>query len=617
MFARGHACWGSRLRGASALALLLASVVPRTGRAVDGQASTGAASSPAVAEFRFTPTSRTQIALWIEKVDGTFVKTIALTQSVGYRGIGNRPGAAQMNSGFRWPYGRREGVLPIWAHRRAAAPGAMLFDRVIFQNRDSEGFASRTSADSSPDSYFCLSFAQAATPALRMKESMDAVTCASGFMSDKGRFLKDSDTGYSEPAEVGGMGIMRPLGLTSLYPPRRDVKPCADPSCASDTADVASFDQHARTVMPDIDAITMATPPANLEQAILFTIPADWTDDGYVAWIEVNVEGDYNETYNDQTYPTPITPGDKWDVWAMDSGYAYRGQPSVVYQVPFRVGSAVPKVATEPTFYGDVDGFGPGGGDMHPMDTQITDDPVRWPGLGADRLRLTAGHDYRFQVSFPGAAQCGPHDPPAPPTGLGAAPVADARHSHQWGELDFVVPSSDLPIAHYDVRFSTEPLTDADPSAFSRALPAVAAALDSEALTIPTAPGPGSRVVVDFGGMEPLTQYFVGIRAVDMCNMPGPYAVTKLTTTRINFTKLSGCFVATAAYGSELAPQVGALRRARDKLRGQSSLFSIATDLYYRAGPAAAAVISRSPVARAVVRGFLAPLVAVAETVYP
>ena len=55
---------------------------------------------------------------------GTFMSTVGLTQAVSVRGIGNRPGAIQMNSGYRWPYGRREGVLPIWAHRRAAAPGA-------------------------------------------------------------------------------------------------------------------------------------------------------------------------------------------------------------------------------------------------------------------------------------------------------------------------------------------------------------------------------------------------------------------------------------------------------------------------------------------------------------
>src|SRR5262245_22143731 len=71
----------------------------------------------------FTPTERAQIAIWIEAANGTFLSTVGLTQAVSVRGIGNRPGAAQMNSGYHWPYGRREGVLPIWAHRRMSAPG--------------------------------------------------------------------------------------------------------------------------------------------------------------------------------------------------------------------------------------------------------------------------------------------------------------------------------------------------------------------------------------------------------------------------------------------------------------------------------------------------------------
>src|SRR5215208_2756344 len=99
--------------------------------------------------FHFSPTARAQIAVWIEKADGTFLATVGLTQAVSVRGIGNRPGATQMNSGYHWPYGRREGVLPIWAHRRAAAPGAAQFPRVIFQNRG-EGLASRTCEDSTP-----------------------------------------------------------------------------------------------------------------------------------------------------------------------------------------------------------------------------------------------------------------------------------------------------------------------------------------------------------------------------------------------------------------------------------------------------------------------------------
>ena len=45
--------------------------------------------------------------------------------------------------------------------------------------------------------------------------------------------------------------------------------------------------------------------------------------------------------------------------------------------------------------------------------------------------------------------------------------------------------------------------------------------------------------------------------------MNSQYAVAELTTTKTNFTQLSGCFVATAAYGSALQPEVAALRRVR------------------------------------------------------
>src|SRR5690606_3797370 len=110
-----------------------------------------------------------------------FVTTLRLTDAVALRGIGNRTGASQMNSGYRWPYGRREGVLPVWAHRRASAPGASLFRTVMFQGRD-EGRAS--GGDSSVDNYFCLSFVKAASK----QEALDAVSCASIFRSDKGRY---------------------------------------------------------------------------------------------------------------------------------------------------------------------------------------------------------------------------------------------------------------------------------------------------------------------------------------------------------------------------------------------------------------------------------------------
>src|SRR5687768_14004620 len=197
--------WSRRcLPALAALALLLLAV-------------SGASAQERRLEIRFTPTARMTYALWITSTDGEIFATIRLTEAVGRYGIGNRPGALQMNSAFRWPYGRREGALPIWGHARIAAGGEP-FRRVIFQAR-TEGFASTEVADSSRDDFFCLSF----TPG---DEMLDAMSCASVFNSDKGRFITASDvsTLYSEPFETApSAGMMRPLSMTSVYPPRRDL----------------------------------------------------------------------------------------------------------------------------------------------------------------------------------------------------------------------------------------------------------------------------------------------------------------------------------------------------------------------------------------------------------
>ena len=223
---------------------------------------------------------------------------------------------------------------------------------------------------------------------------------------------------------------------------------------------------------------------------------------------------------------------------------------------------------------------------------------------------MIGSNDYRVQVNMKG---CAPHDAPMTPGSVDAHVVADPKHSHQWGTLHFVAPVSAASVNHFEVRYSTQPIVAGDDASFNAALPALAAKLDSEALMVPTNQTAGSAVDVDFGGMNPSTVYWVAIRAVDVCNVPGSFAVAKLTTTKINFTKLAGCFIATAAYGSALEPQVDALRKVRDTMRPKSAVFATATDLYYRAGPAAAAIVSRSDVARAVVRSLLAPVVDVAR----
>jgi hypothetical protein len=570
-------------------------------------------------EFRFTPTARTQIALWIEKLDGTFMGTVRLTQAVSYRGIGNRPGASQMNSGFRWPYGRRVDVLPVWAHRRAAATNAAQFKQVIFQHRTSEGCASNAGCggpDSSVDAYYCLSFLADTT----RQQALDAVSCASTFSSDKGRYIRADDvgSGYSEPIELQGAGMMRALDLTSLYPPRRDNDgACALKADCLDTSDALAYADDARKVMPDIDSVTMATPPQNQEQSVTFTIPEMWTDPSYVAWIEVNVEGDHNAAFSVENRPTPALPAGAWDGWAGGFGYPYRGQPSVVYRVPFTFGATTTFATATPKGYGDGDGFGPSGGTLYPMDARITDDPATMPGSGADRLRLIAPNDYRFQVNVRNLDVCQTAATPAVPTMVSATVTGDKKHSHQWGRLRFQVPTSTHPIDHYEVRYSKTAIVPTDATTFDRALPAMAAETDTVALMVPVTGAAGTAVSVDFGGMEPLTHYWIAIRAVDACNVSGPIAVAEVTSTNINFTQLSGCFIATAAYGSAMEPQVESLRVVRDALRPRSALFAAATDLYYRSAPAAAAVIARTETGRAVVRMLLGPVVDGATAVAP
>jgi len=593
--------------------------------------------------FTFTPTERAQIAIWIEAADGTFLATVGLTQAVSVHGIGNRPGATQMNSGYRWPYGRREGVLPVWAHRRAAAPGAMPFPRIIFQQRP-EGYASRTCLyDSTPDSYFCLSF----TPENAGQDNLDATSCASVFNSDKGRILSPADVaaGYAEPVEVGGPSgrrlADRPLSLTSFYPPRRDFTSCASASTVDycmggttaclDHPDSATYLDRARAAMPEIDAVTMATPPGEREATVMFSVPPSWPDGDYVAYLEINTEGDYNETFNATSDPTPCSPWascsrpDDWDSWAVTFGYPYRGQPAVVFAVPFALGPAARFSTMTPDGFGSLDGTDADPGAMHAMDGSISDDPQCAPGSGADRLRLSQTQTSRLAVEVRPCLSLGP---PGAPTDLTAEPVTDPKHSHEWAHLHFAVPDNAGAISRYEVRTSTDPhpIVVGDDTSFIQGLPAQAASSKTEALVIPVGQPAGTAVDVDFGGLRPLTHYWVGVRAVDDCNRPGPHVVVEVTTTKTNFTQLPPvslnpghpqCFIATAAWGSAMEPSVKAMRRARDRLVAEVPLFAVAADLYGRSGPAAAGVLRRSDTARTLARRVLGPLGIAANAAAP
>jgi hypothetical protein len=71
----------------------------------------------------------------------------------------------------------------------------------------------------------------------------------------------------------------------------------------------------------------------------------------------------------------------------------------------------------------------------------------------------------------------------------------------------------------------------------------------------------------------------------------------------------SHCFIATAAYGSPLHPNVASLRAFRDRYLLTNAPGRAFVRLYYRISPPLAAIIATSPPLKAIVRILLTPLV--------
>jgi hypothetical protein len=574
-------------------------------------------------------------------------------------GIGNRPGALQMNSGFRWPYGRREGVLPVWAHRRASAAGAKQWKRVVFQSRI-EGFASRTTEDMSKDDYYCLSFSESTTS----RDALDAVTCASVFNSDKGRFITKSDVGngYAEPFE-GTPGPMRPLDSSSLYPPRRDLARCTGEGCY-DHVDVASYRKHALEVMPELDAITRATPLGHRLVKWSLPLDADWpADEDYLLFVEVNVEGDYNASFNDASYPTPsgptnmcrLKPSDKpgicWDSWAIKYGYPYRGQPSVVYKVPFRLDQGRAVNVKVPTGFGDLHGDT---GTLHPLDATITDDPRDAQGSGADRLLLSNGIRASVQVleldpcagdnppvecgvscdqdpsvcggelvcdleSMTCKAYCVATEPPGKVSALSVQKVDDEKHAHMWARLKFKVPESERPIGSFDIRLRAEGgdwdqafMSDPDQELLPVALD-ICADPDDPALNRCASLKAGDELDAVITNLRASMHYTVEVTARDArCSELGKPTIAEFDTPARKFSTVSPCFVATATYGSPLAREIGVLRELRDRYLAPNGPGRVLIDLYYRVGPGLAEQVRQHPWLRQLSRAILAPIVSLA-----
>jgi len=330
--------------------------------------ATDAGDCPIAVRIVATPTARAQIAVWLEAPDGRF-ETVALTAAVGRFGLGNRPGAQQLPTGYRWPTGRRLDALPRWAHQRLASGGAPF--RTVVWTEGPEGHAAGHPPMDWIDNYYCMSF--------RTEDvaELDAVTCASLWAGEPGRYLTEADVdeGYAAPfAPPAGEAHLRPLALEAPYPPRRDL-----PALDRGHPDTARFAGDALAAMPSLDAVTMATPAGDRPLTWTHRVADDWPVDQLEVWVEVNTERDYNDAHGPTTVPS--APEGAWDHWAQSYGVETGGQPSTLY----RVRPGVRGEETTATPIARTERFGGGAELVDPDD--LTDDPSAAPGSGADRLR--------------------------------------------------------------------------------------------------------------------------------------------------------------------------------------------------------------------------------------
>jgi hypothetical protein len=306
------------------------------------------------------------------------------------------------------------------------------------------------------------------------------------------------------------------------------------------------------------------------------------------------------------------------------------GQPSVVFRVPFHLarGAGIHAAAQDIAGYGDWDGSG---GTLHPADKTITDAP----GSGRGRLLslpvpgVTMGMMARVYLSSDEVPV------PVPDAGPDAAPgdagisdgaVADTASSCAAQTpsriRDLSVPPDGIEAEHALIRF-IEPDGaafaaverydvrvweggDSNPAAFASGTPAPQ--------LLPLAPGGSLAVrIADLKGQR---QYTVGVKPVGRC-LDGEISTVGFSTAARKFSQLSGCFIATAAFGSPQAAGVAALRRVRDAARRSSLLAGAAAALYERSSPPLADLLRGTPAGRALVRQALAPLIEAAQALSP
>ncbi|MBS1121137.1 MAG: Fibronectin type domain protein [Deltaproteobacteria bacterium] len=480
-----------------------------------------------------------QIVAWVEDTAGNFVETAYITWQTGTFGIGNRPGRFDFDSGPLWPYGRRETVFPVWATKQP-----LRWPQLEFQDGDDNDL-SHSMGESSPDKHFCRPM---------LPSEFDAMTCPSA-------------NAYSDKGTLSATKMSR-------YPPRNDLSAQAN----GDTPSVGMF-----AALNPFDAISQPTPVSGMPAHVSWAVPFEVPPGDYVLWVEVSKEFDMNATYNEQTYPSP--PNLAW----AEYGSPYRGQPSVLYRVPFTMNNADTTASTDVyAGYGDPDGLD---GNVRAPDTTISNTP----GSGAGRLALVSSDGVTSRVHLTLRHEIDVM-PPASPGNPEVTAVTGSTAS-----IAFAAPGDDGAtgmVAGYEVRFRVgEPITE-DNFSTSTLLAAEVSPVAS-----------GEQQTIALQGLLPETTYSVGIRAFDNCRNASPLSIVEVVTPDRQSGEVNACFIATAAYGSVMASDVELLRHFRDSLMAKTVLGELAIETYYTFSPPLAGVVGESDLLRATARRLLAPIV--------
>jgi hypothetical protein len=381
---------------------------------------------------------------------------------------------------------------------------------------------------------------------------VDAITCPSGqFRSAKG--LLDA-------------------GQTSYYPPRADLFNFGGSPCLARVGYPGSCDPGDSAqyfALDDVDAVAAATPPYGAPFTGSWIVPAELPAGGYALLVEVAKEFDSDAAHQ---HPSEQSAYDV-QYYPDDGQLGNVGQPSVLYRVPFVLGVDTAASTSQIAGYGDWSGMT---GTVNAPDDTISDDP----GSGAGRLAALGGADGAARVALT-LGDCSGVDCTATPTPvpLAVSFTATAAHSGTQATLTVLQSSENggQAVVGYDVRYAPLPTSGAiDASEFSAWTPAPG-----------LAPGaPGTTTTLEINGLSPITTYGIGISAIGVCGRSAPTFQT-IYTPAVPFILLSGCVIATAAFGSDLGPQVALLRAARDAATARSALARTAVDLYYRASPPA------------------------------